>query len=140
MTDQKTLPTALDVKEYIQAIPDPIRREDCQKLAELMSEITGKPGVLWGPSIIGFDQYHYRYASGREGTSLRIGFAHRAGDISLYNVTGFDDAESYLTRLGKHKMGKGCLYVKRLADIDLEILKEMIRKGYQENKDIYPAD
>ena len=140
MSDQKTLPTSVNVEEYIQAIPDQTRREDCQKLLGLMAEITSKPAILWGPSIIGFDEYRYHYASGRQGIWMRIGFAHRVGDISLYSIATFPGSEEFLARLGKYKMGKGCLYIKRLADVNLDVLKEMIQLGYQENKHLYPAD
>lgn len=139
MTDQKTLPTSANVDDYIQAIEESTRREDCKLLMALMSEITGKPAVMWGNGIVGFDQYHY-HSTSREGIWMRIGFAHRVGPISLYRVSTFPDAESYLARLGKFKLGKGCLYIKKLADIDIEVLKEMIKQGYLDNKQTNPAD
>ena len=111
---------------YLDAIADATRRADCEVLVELMSRATGAPPVMWGAGIVGFGSYHYRYDSGREGDFCVIGFAARKGDISLYLMAGFEDQEALLARLGRHKTGKACLYLRKLDDIDLAVLEELV--------------
>lgn len=126
----KTEPTGDDVEGFL-AVNAGDRIADCRVLIALMQEVTGEAARMWGPSIVGFGSYHYVYASGREGDSCLVGFAPRRAELSIY-LTGiyFSDtkakAEALLARLGKHRIGKACLYVKRLADIDLQVLRELI--------------
>ncbi|KQQ87376.1 DUF1801 domain-containing protein [Massilia sp. Leaf139] len=137
MSANKTQPTAVDAAAYLQAIDDPVRRADCAQLAALMERITGAPAVMWGPSIVGFGSYHYRYASGREGDAPLAGFAARKGDISIY--LSCDDAARapLLARLGRHKMAQACLYVRKLADIDLAVLEELVRESIATTTALY---
>ena len=103
-----------------------------------MTRVTKAPATMWGASIVGFGQYHYKYASGHEGDSCLVGFSSRKGDISLYVTAGFEGREPLLARLGKHKTGKVCLYVRRLADIDLEVLESLVKGSVAEMRRRYP--
>ncbi len=126
----KTAPTAQDVAAFLAGIEDPRRREDGQELCRLMAEVTGEPAVMWGSSIVGFGQYHYRYDSGREGDYLAIGFSPRKASLTLYLMDGVDRYEDSLRRLGPHTTGKSCLYVKRLSDVDRTVLRHIIQESY----------
>lgn len=126
MYEAKTKPTESSVDAYLDAIAEAGRREDCRQLAALMAKATGCPPKMWGPSIVGFDQYHYRYASGHEGDSCVVGFSSRKGDISVYGLNSAPSLETLLPKLGKHKAGKGCLYLRSLGDVDLKILEKLI--------------
>ena len=137
MAANKTLPTPADARDYLSAIEDPSRRADCLALAALMERITGQPPVMWGASIVGFGSYHYRYASGREGDACLVGFAPRKGDISIYLSCGVEERAALLDKLGRHKMGKGCLYVRTLADIDLAVLEELVRASIATTRALY---
>jgi hypothetical protein len=139
MAELKTKATGASVEEYISAQVDPQRREDCRQLIELYSLVTGHPPKMWGPSIVGFDQYHYRYDSGREGDMAAAGFSSRKPELAIYLLADSDRQRERLSRLGKHKMGKSCLYVRRLSDVDLSTLKELIEGSYREIKHRYPA-
>ncbi|MHA7878929.1 MAG: DUF1801 domain-containing protein [Saccharospirillum sp.] len=139
MADNKTQPTDASIEDYLAAIEDPKRRQDCATLVSIMSEITGEPPVLWGSSMVGFGTYHYRYESGREGDFMVSGFASRARDISIYLMASNDDQPTLLAKLGKHKMGRACLYIKRLSDIDLSVLRELITQSVNEMHRRYPA-
>ena len=108
------------------------RREDGQVLLSLFQQVTGFDPVMWGPSIIGYGRYHYVYDSGHEGDYLATGFSPRKANLSIYIMPGYQDYSSILARLGKHKMGKSCLYVNKLADIDLDVLEELIRAGLKD--------
>jgi len=132
MAEPKTKPTRASVEAYFDAIADPARRADCRALVGLMSRATGCEPHMWGSSIVGFGSYHYRYASGHEGDAALIGFASRKSDLTLYITPGFDAYQHLLARLGKHKVAKCCLYLKRLADIDLEVLGELIEQSVRE--------
>lgn len=137
MTANKTLPTPADAQACVAAIADPVRRADCQALAALMERVTGAPPVMWGPGIVGFGSYHYRYASGREGDAPLAGFAPRKGDISIYLSCDGEARDALLAQLGRHKMGKACLYVRRLADIDLAVLEELVRESIATTEALY---
>jgi len=126
MAEAKTQPTKASVAAFLAAIPDEQRRKDCKAVAKLMQEVTGAKPVLWGTSIVGFGTYRYRSASGREGDWPVTGFSPRKNDLTLYIMPGFDRYADLLARLGKHRTGKSCLYLKRLADVDLAVLKEII--------------
>lgn len=128
MAANKTLPTTADAQAYLRAIEDPVRRADCLALAALMEEMTGQPPVMWGAAIVGFGSYHYRYASGHEGDAPLAGFASRKGDISIYLNCDTPARAALLAKLGRHKMGKACLYVRRLADVDLDVLASLVRE------------
>lgn len=138
----KTVETELKVSDYLENIEDENRRADCQKILDMMHEISGDDPRIWGTGlksgIVGFGSYHYKYDSGREGDSLRIGFSSRAANISIYIMPGYQDFDDELSRLGKHKMGKACLYVKRLSDVDEEVLKEIMTKGFKILEAMYP--
>ena len=126
MPDNKTKPTGIVVRTFLDSVPDADKRADALTLIDMMQSATGEQPVMWGPSIIGFGSYHYRYASGREGDSPIVGFSPRNAALVLYIVTGFRGAEPLLARLGKHTTGKSCLYVRRLADVDLGILRQLV--------------
>ncbi len=127
MAETKTKPTAVDVDAFIDAVDNPVRREDARTIRRMMERLTGDEARMWGPSIVGFGSYHYKYDSGHEGTSCRLGFSPRKAELVLYVLTGDERQEPLLARLGKHKTGKSCLYVKKLADVDLAVLEEIIR-------------
>ena len=138
MAEPKTKATRASVDHYLDAIGDELRREDCRTLVKLMRRVTKEPPVMWGTSIVGFGSYHYRYASGHEGDSCLAGFSSRKGDISIYVTAGFEGQEPLLANLGKHKAGKVCLYVKRLADVDLELLESLVEGSVAEMRRRYP--
>lgn len=127
MAETKTMPTQMRVADFIDAAPDAVRREDAKTLVALMSRVTGEEPVMWGPSIIGFGSYHYRYESGHEGDACRLGFSPRKAELVLYVLTGSPEQEAPLARLGKHRTGKSCLYIKKLADVDMTALEEIVR-------------
>ena len=137
MSGNKTTPTDANVSAFLAAIEDDQRREDCRTLLALMGRITGKPAVMWGPSIVGFDTYHYKYESGREGDWAVTGFSPRRGDISVYLTASSPEQDDLLARLGGHKMGKACLYIRRLSDIDLAVLEQLIAASVAEVKRRY---
>ena len=130
MAENKTKPTKLSVAAFIDALADPARRADAKTLLKLMQSAAGEKPKMWGPSIIGFGSYHYRYDSGREGDMPIIGFSPRKAATALYGMTGFSDAAAFLAKLGKHKTGKGCLYIKRLADVDMGVLEELVAAAW----------
>ncbi len=134
MAETKTKPTAVSVDAFLGAIPHPVRRADGKTVRATMERITGQPATMWGPSIVGFGSYHYRYASGHEGDMCRIGFSPRSANLVLY-VGGFKDYDALLAKLGKYKRSKACLYVNKLADVDLEVLEEIIRRSYAATED-----
>jgi len=131
MSELKTRPTEDSVIEFLDKIADENRRTDCLTIMELMRNATGTEPVMWGTSIVGFGRYRYRYASGREGEWPLVGFSPRKNDLTLYIMPGFGAYESLMTRLGKHRTGKSCLYIKRLADVDPSVLQTLIRKSVQ---------
>lgn len=143
MADQKTRPDTGNVDAFLAQLDDPTKQRDSLALIGLMQEVSGEPPILWG-TMIGFGSYHYRYASGHEGDAMVIGFAPRKAEFSIYLMGSYlpeaeDERNALLARLGKHRMGKACLYVKRLSDIDLEVLRALaelsvriIRKTYPE--------
>ena len=134
MAENKTKATDASVRDYLAKIEDDTRRDDCEALAELMARATKHPPRMWGPSIVGFGSYHYRYESGREGDSCLVGFSSRKGDISVYGLHAAADAEQLLARLGTHKAGKGCVYIRTLADVDLKVLAKLVASAAAEKK------
>ena len=138
MAKMKTTPTDASVDAYIDAVEDAQKREDCRAVAAMMAEATGAPARMWGSSIVGFGSYHYRYASGREGDFMETGFAARKRALTLYVMAGFSEYGDLLAKLGKHKTGKSCLYVKRLADVDQDVLREMVERSVAWIRARYP--
>jgi hypothetical protein len=130
MAENKTQPTGASVDEFLAGVEHPVRRRDGLRLLALMSEITGEEPEMWGPAIVGFGRYHYKYESGREGDAAAVGFAPRKASLSLYGLTYGPAAVELLGRLGKHRSGAGCLYVNKLDDVDESVLAELIRNGY----------
>ena len=137
MAENKTKATEASVEGYLSAIADEARRKDCEALARLMTKATKQQPKMWGKSIVGFGSYHYKYESGREGDACLTGFSSRKGDISVYLTASILDQEQLLAKLGKHKMGKGCLYLRKLSDIDLEILEQLIAGAAAERQRSY---
>ena len=134
MAENKTKATDASVESYLAAIEDDARRKDCQALAKLMAKATKQPPTMWGTSIVGFGSYHYKYESGREGDSCLVGFSSRKGDISLYLVASFPGREELMSKLGRHKMAKGCLYLRTLGDVDLKVLERLVAGAAAERK------
>lgn len=134
----KTQPTSTSVAEFIASLDDERRQAECRQLVDLMQAVSGKEPVLWGPAIIGFGQYHYRYESGREGDFMRVGFSPRKQNLSIYIIPGFEPYQAILERLGKHKVGKSCLYIKRLEDVDRSALRELVRQSLVDMEERYP--
>ena len=134
----KTQETDADVNEYLLQIEDDTKRADCLKIRDMMERIVGAPAKMWGTSIIGFGNYHYKYESGREGDFMRSGFAARKANIVLYIMSGFSEYDALLEKLGKHKHGKGCLYIKRLSDVDESILEEIVTRSVAYMAEKYP--
>ena len=126
MAELKTKLNDSDVEEFLNAVEDEQKRADSFELLKIMQEISGKPAKMWGTNIVGFGTYHYVYASGREGDWMLSGFSPRKSSISVYLMAGFEQLSDELASLGKHKVGKGCLYIKRLSDIDEKHLRKMI--------------
>ena len=129
MSDNKTKPTKVSVAAFIGKLMEPTRRMDAKILVEMMQRATGENPKMWGPSIVGFGSYHYKYESGREGDMPLIAFSPRKAATVLYNMTGFSDSAALLAKLGKHTTGKGCLYIKKLADVDQKVLEAMVAKS-----------
>jgi hypothetical protein len=126
MTENKTRPTKSSVATFIAALTDQSRRADAKTLIKLMQGAAGDKPKMWGPSIVGFGSYHYKYDSGREGEMPLIGFSPRKSAMVLYNLAGFQDSEALLARLGKHTTGKSCIYIKKLADVDEQVLETLV--------------
>ena len=134
MAENKTKATDVSVESYLSAIEDDARRTDCETLARLMTKATQEQPKMWGTSIVGFGSYHYKYDSGREGDSPLIGYSSRKGDITLYLESSFPGYEEFLSKLGKHKTGKGCLYIRKLSDVDQNVLEQLIANSVAERK------
>lgn len=140
MAEPKTKPTEVSVDEFLNGVEHPVRRADGKVLREMMERVTGERPTMWGPTIVGFGAYHYRYASGHEGDMCRVGYSPRSANLVLY-VGGFADYEALLAKLGKHKRSKACLYVNKLADVDLAVVEEIVKRSYAatHNADYCPS-
>jgi hypothetical protein len=138
MAENKTKATDADVYEFINNVPDERKRQDSFALLELMREVTGEEPKMWGSSIVGFGSYHYKYASGREGDAGLTGFSPRKQNLTIYITSGFEQYADLMQNLGKHTTGKSCLYVKRLSDIDMDVLRELVRKSVDHMKHTNP--
>ena len=129
MAENKTRATDVSVDAFLDGVEHNVRRADGKALRAMMEGVTGEPAMMWGPSIVGFGSYHYRYASGHEGDMCRVGFSPRSANLVLY-VGGFPEYEALLAKLGKHKRSKACLYLSKLADVDPAVLEEIARRTY----------
>jgi len=140
MAEIKTKATTISVKKFIESVEDEQKRKDSFQLVKMMEKITGEKPKMWGPSIIGFGKYEYRYESGHGGEMCVVGFSPRKAAITIYILMGFDKTPELLKKLGKHKVSKACLYIKRLSDIDLKILEELVKMSVKEIKSykVYP--
>ncbi len=131
MAELKAKVTAASVEKFLKTIPDASRRKECSTMLALMKQVTKSELKMWGSSMVGFGSYHYKYESGREGDWFLAGFSPRKQNLTLYVMAGFENYAELLKKLGKHKTGKSCLYVKRLEDIDMKVLKELLTKSFQ---------
>ena len=136
--DLKTSPTGASVDTFLAGVADERRRAECQVLRDLIQNETGETPVMWGDSIVVYGQYHYKYATGREGDFLRVGFSPRKSAITVYCMPGFKRYEDLMGRLGRHKHSVSCLYLPRLDDVDLGVLRELVRRSYKDIKEIFP--
>ncbi len=130
MAELKTKPGKLSVTQFIKDVEHKTRQQDSKVILKIMQEITKEKAILWGSAIVGFGSYHYKYASGCEGDWMKTGFSPRKSYISVYIMNGFDKYENLIEDLGKHKRGKSCLNINKLADIDLQVLTELISRSY----------
>ena len=138
MAENKTQANEADVAAFLNSVADPQRREDAIALVPMMERLAGERARMWGSSIVGFGRYHYRYDSGREGDAPRIAFSPRAAALTLYLMGDFPEREALMARLGKHKTGKGCLYIKRLSDVDQPVLEQLIAASLAYTQATYP--
>jgi Domain of unknown function (DU1801) len=136
MAENKTTPNDQDVEQFLNSIDDERKRKDSFTILELMKQVTGLEPTMWGSSIVGFGSYHYKYASGRQGDMILAGFSPRKQNLTLYNMGGFERYDDLLKKLGKHTTGKGCLYIKRLDDVDLPTLKSLIEESFKHVKQL----
>jgi hypothetical protein len=132
MAEIKTKKNEASVEAFLDGVANERRRQDAEVVLELMRQVTGEEPAMWGSSIVGFGRYHYRYESGREGDWFLTGFSPRKQSLTLYIMSGFRGYEGLLGRLGKHKTGKGCLYVNKLADVDLDVLRQLVEQSVAE--------
>jgi len=134
----KTQENEGDVAAFLENVENPKRRADAQVVLEMMTRITGWPAKMWGAAIIGFGKYHYKYESGREGDFMRVGFSPRKANLVVYILPGYTDYSEILNRIGKYKKGKSCLYINKLADIDMAVLEELVVAGLADMAEKYP--
>ena len=134
MAENKTQRTGASVAEFLTSVENKRRREDGFTVLEMMKEITGLEPEMWGPSIVGFGSYHYKYESGREGDIFLTGFSPRKQSLSLYIMDGFDGCDDLLTKLGKHRKGASCLYINKLADVNMDMLRELVQRSFKHSK------
>lgn len=140
MAELKTKENKASIKQFIDSIENISRRKDCLITKKIMQDITGKRASMWGDSIVGFGRYHYKYASGREGDFFVTGFSPRKQNFTIYIMPGYTDYQHLLKKIGKHKLGKSCLYVKTLDDMDLDVLKELIAASVEQMKTLYKTN
>ena len=138
--ENKTQPSATSVESFLDTIEDEKKRADAYQLLDLFKDVTGDPPVMWGDSIIGFGLYKYQYKSGRSGEFMRTGFSPRKRNFSIYIMHGFEGAGNLMEKLGKHKTGRSCLYVNKLADIDMSVLRKLVELDVEVMKEMYPLD
>ena len=129
MAEQKTKPTEVSVTDFIDKVDSEQVRDECRALVKMMKKVTGSPPKMWGPSIIGFGKYHYKYESGHEGDACIAGFSPRKGNLTVYIMPEFPKRESLLKKLGKHKSSKSCVYIKKLEDVEMDILEKLVKES-----------
>lgn len=134
MSENKTIPTRASVIKFLDSIPDETRRKDAHTLVDLMQKASGEPPIMWGSSIVGFGKYHYVYATGREGDSPLIGFSPRKQNLALYLYDDWQGEDGRLVSLGKHSVGKSCLYINKLSDVNMTALKKLINTSFKHNR------
>ena len=139
MAETKTKPTEIPVGDFIGKVDSEQVRDDCRTLIKMMKKITGSAPKMWGPSIVGFGKYHYKYATGHEGDAPLAGFSPRKGNLTIYMATEFPNRESLLKKLGKAKTSKACIYVKKLEDIDMDVLEKIVKASMDVTKKAYPG-
>lgn len=139
MYELKTKETDNSVLEFIENVENPKKKEDAYRLLDIFTEVTGYEAKMWGPTIIGFGTYHYKYASGHEGDAPLVGFSPRKAKISLYFAPGDTHREELLERFGKYTTGKACVYINKVADIDVDVLKELIIQSVKYLRELYPS-
>jgi len=139
MAEAKTKPTEISVSDFIETIEDDIVRADCYSIINLMEKVTGEKPIMWGPAIVGFGKYAYKYESGRSGEICLTGFSPRKANISLYISGSFPERAGLLQQLGKHKTGKACLYIKKLSDINTDVLESLVKGSIKFLKEKYPG-
>lgn len=139
MTGNTTKPTGVAVDEFIASVADERKQADARELVALMSELTGQPATMWGPSLIGFGEYTYKYPSGREGTWAIVSFSPRKANITLYLMDELENKADLLAKFGKHTTGKGCIYIKKLDDIDRDVLRQLISRSLEHMRAQYPG-
>lgn len=139
MAENKTKPSGASVARFLAGVERPVRRADGLRLDAIFREVTGFTPKMWGETIVGYGQYHYVYASGRQGDFLATGFSPRKANLSVYIMPGYADFSAMLNRLGKHKAGKSCLYINKLADVDEAVLRELIRAGLENLNKKWPV-
>lgn len=130
MAELKTRKNDADVQAFLDGIENAGRREDCRAVVELMADVTGEPPAMWGASIVGFGSYHYQYASGREGDWMATGVSPRKQSLTVYIMTGFARHAELMQKLGRYTTGKSCLYIKKLEDVDLDVLRELVHESF----------
>lgn len=140
MSELKTKATKASVMKFLEGVENEQRRADALKMLELMLKITKREARMWGSSMVGFGSYHYKYASGREGDWLLTGFSPRKNDLTVYIMNGFSSYSDLMSKLGKYKTGKSCLYIKKLEDIDLKVLSQLIRKSLNDMRKTYDCN
>lgn len=138
-SDAKTLPTKVGVETFVNGLDDERRRREATALIAMMKKVTGENPVMWGPSIIGFGRYHYKYASGREGDAPRAGFSPRSAALTVYCMPGFAAQRDLLDRLGPHKTSVSCLYIRRLDDVDADVLRTIVERSFEAVSQQYPG-
>ena len=138
--EAKTKATEVSVADFIAAVENPARRADAETLRRLFEEISGEPATMWGPSIVGFGRYQYRYDSGHEGEAARLGFSPRKANLVVYIHPGFEGSADLLARLGKHKSSVSCLYLNKLSDVDMDVLRELATRSLDGMRERYPTE
>ena len=138
-SENKTKPTEIDPTDFVAAVESDRKRADAEVLLDFFERVTGLQPKMWGPSLIGYGRYHYKYESGREGDMLMTGFSPRKANLVMYIMPGYrsDAMQEKLSRLGKHKLGKSCLYINKLADVDMDVLEEIVRDGVDYMRENY---
>ena len=134
----KNEPSQASVSTFLNAVENDDRRRDCKAIARLLKEVSGKRPTLWGTSIVGYGEYHYKYASGREGDCFRVGFSPRKQDLTIYIMPGYTDFDYLLTKLSRHRNGKSCLYLQRLSDVNVGVPKQLLVAGWSDMQKRYP--